>query len=77
MIISVMHIVIQVLIVFAILVGMVLLLLAINRLSNHKEFDDPEETAELKHDLHHKIDVISNSSVFHKFLARHKRGGGC
>lgn len=61
---------IDIFLVSVILLAMVMVLLGIRRLFNVHEFDDSERTVRLRDDVRKRHDVISQDSVFHRFLAR-------
>ena len=63
---------IRVALILVILVGMVILLLAINHLAHNDDTLNEKETRKFKDEVENEKDVISRRSVFHGFLARPK-----
>lgn len=62
----------QILAVGGILIGMIMLLLGIHRLFNTDEFDNPNDTRNLRKDISDETRVITGHSIFHQFLVRKK-----
>lgn len=67
--------VLRVALVVVILVAIISLLLGINHLSHNDDTISEEETSNFREEVKEKQEVISNRSVFHKFLARESRVG--
>lgn len=62
----------RIVLVLLILVGMIVVLLAINHVTHNDDTISQSDTDRLKRDLTDNQKVITRQSVFHKFLARDK-----
>lgn len=62
--------IIKIVLVVLILVGMIMLLLAINHLTHNDDSLTQTETNRLKQEINDNEKVITRRSVFHNFLAR-------
>lgn len=60
--------VISAILVGCILVGMVLMLLGINNIVYHRDWDENHSTDDLRKEIDEDMNVISESSVFSRFL---------
>ncbi len=62
--------IIRIVMVILIILGMIILLLAINHLTHNDDAHPQSSTSQLKQDIRKSEKVITSNSVFHKFLAR-------
>ena len=67
-----MGILIQIIILMAVLASMVMVLLAIRKLSRFDNFDDEEETLLLKQEVEEDSRVVSDHSIFHNLIEEQK-----
>ncbi len=60
----------RIVLVLLIILGMIVVLLAINHLTHNDDRHSESSTNQLKHEINKDEKVITSNSVFHKFLAR-------